>query len=78
MIRIISERIAIAPPSSPILVTVEKSVDKLRLDSSFASTFMAQQIIKSRASNIFGVFDRTMLERFKTKARKWVAENGMD
>ena len=78
MIRTISDRIAVAPPSSPILVTVEKSVNKLRLDSSFASTFRAQQIIKSRASNIFGVFDSTMLERFKTKARKWVAENGMD
>jgi hypothetical protein len=76
MIKVISDRIAIAPPSSPILVTVEKSVDKLRLESSFASTVRAQQIIKSRASNIFGVFDRTMTERFKTKARKWVAENG--
>lgn len=76
MVKIIGDRIAIAPPSSPILVTVEKSGDKLRLESSFASTFKAQQIIKSRANNIFGVFDRTMVERFKTKARAWVVQNG--
>lgn len=77
MIKIISDRIAIAPKESPILVTVAKSGNKLRLESSFASTFRSQQLIKTNSSIVFGVFDRTMLEPFKIKASMWVAKNGM-
>jgi len=44
----------------------------------FASTVKSQQAIERGDENIVGIFDRSRLERFKTLAREWGAENGMD
>jgi len=78
MIRTISERLAIASEESPLLVTRERVGDGMGFVARFASTVKSQQAIERGDDNIVGIFDRSRLERFKTLARKWVAENGMD
>lgn len=78
MIRLISERLAVASEESPLLVTREPVGDGevFVFVARFASTIKSQQAIERGDENIVGIFDRSRVERFKTMARAWVVQNG--
>jgi len=78
MIKAIIYRLTTAREESPLLVTRERVGDGIGFVARFASTVKSQQAIERGDENIVGIFDRSRLERFKTLAREWGAENGMD
>ena len=76
MIRLISERLAVASEESPLLVTREQIGGGMVFVARFASTVKSQQAIARGDENIVGIYDRSRMERFKTMARAWLAQNG--